>query len=172
MVAYQNGDDAGLEGIWYRQSGRVYHYLKKKVSDEVAKELTQEVFLKLHNSRNLYKSQYPFLPWLFTIAQNILIDHFRRAESKVMNATIHNPDIVELIPSPIPLEGSLFEDSLSNLMRSLPEAQRNIIERRYRDEWSFEQIAREMKSSPVNIRQILSRSIKKLKILKGDSNEF
>lgn len=159
MTLYQSGDYAAFECLYLRHSGRVYQYLKGKVATEVANDLLQEIFMKIHRSRDQYLSQYPFLPWLFTIARNQLTDYFKRSESKVIKIGIE-PDLVAA-------EASLAapEYDLSTALSSLPTNQRRAIELRYMNEWSFEKIAEEMKTTPENSRQIVSRGIKKIRSL-------
>lgn len=163
MMLYQSGDYAAFECLYTRHSGRVFQYLGNKVSSEVAKDLIQEVFLKVHRSRNTYQSQYPFLPWLFTIARNALNDFFKSSEQNVAKIDIDS------IPLTEPLVHVTSEHDLSVALNGLPHLQRQAIELRYLNEWSFEKIALEMKTTPENARQIISRGIRKVRSLfKGD----
>jgi len=165
MTLYQTGQFEAFEVLYTRHSGRVFEYLKKKTSIEVARELMQEVFEKIHKSRGKYISQYPFLPWAFTIARNSLFDFFKQAESKLANSSsgvaIENLAIADSPP------GNDFD--LSQVLSSLPSNQRRAIELRYQQEWSFEKIARDMKTSEDNVRQIISRGIKKVRLMLGQA---
>lgn len=161
MALYQCGDYAAFECLYVRHSGRVFQYLMGKVSAEAAKDLLQETFLKIHRSRSLYQPQYPFLPWLFTIARNSLNDFFKSSDQKVIRSAV---DADSLSETPI---GS--EHDLSAALSGLPHVQRRAIELRYLNEWSFEKIADEMNTTPENSRQIISRGIKKIRsFLKGE----
>lgn len=125
----------------------------------MAKDLLQEIFMKIHRSRDQYLGQYPFLPWLFTITRNQLTDFFKQAESKVVKIGIEP----ELLPAEAVFQTP--EHDLSAALSSLPSHQRRAIELRYMNEWSFEKIAEEMKTTPDNTRQIVSRGIKKMRSL-------
>ncbi|MEK6579254.1 MAG: sigma factor, partial [Bdellovibrionota bacterium] len=76
MTLYQTGSLAAFDVLFNRHSGRVLAFLRKKVLSETAQDLTQEVFEKLHRSRAKYNPRYPFLPWLFTVSRNVLLDSF------------------------------------------------------------------------------------------------
>lgn len=162
MTLYQNGDYAAFECLYQRHSGRVFHYFKGKVSSEVAQDLLQETFMKIHRSRAQYQSQYPFLPWLFTVTRNNMNDFFKSADQNVIKIGIDECSLpLQVIPA-------TSEHDLSQAISGLPHAQRRAIELRYLNEWSFEKIAEEMKTTPENSRQIISRGIKKIRsFLKG-----
>ncbi|MGE4130540.1 MAG: RNA polymerase sigma factor [Bdellovibrionales bacterium] len=163
MSLYQSGDYTAFECLFERHSGRVFQYLKGKVSTEAAKDLLQETFLKVHRSRGQYQTQYPFLPWLFTVARNNLNDFFKSSDQKVIKIGIH----ADLFPEA--LRPIAPEHDLSAALNGLPHVQRRAIELRYMNEWSFEKIAEEMNTTPENSRQIISRGIKKIRsLLKGE----
>lgn len=159
MTLYQAGDYAAFECLYERHSGRVFQYLKGKVSSEVAKDLLQDTFFKIHRSRSQYSAQYPFLPWLFTIARNTLMDFFKQSESKAVKIEINT----DKLAASAAVDSSAHD--LSAALGNLPIVQRRAIELRYMNEWSFEEIAAEMKMSPENSRQIISRGIKKMRSL-------
>jgi RNA polymerase sigma-70 factor (ECF subfamily) len=163
MILYQGGEYTAFECLYERHSGRVFQYLKGKVSSETAKDLLQETFLKVHRSRRQYQPQYPFLPWLFTVARNSLNDFFRNSDQRVVKIGVHADLLPEVLLPIVP------EHDLSAALSGLPQVQRRAIELRYLNEWSFEKIAEEMSTTPENSRQIVSRGIKKIRsLLKGD----
>jgi len=157
MTLYQNGDYAAFKCLYLRHSGRVFQYLKTKVSNEVAQDLLQETFMKIHRSRTQYQPQYPFLPWLFTVARNNLNDFFKSADQNVIKIGIDADSL------PLQVLQATSEHDLSQAISGLPHVQRRAIELRYLNEWSFEKIAEEMKTTPENTRQIISRGIKKIR---------
>lgn len=159
MCLYQAGDPAAFELLYRRHSGRVYEYLKKKTTAENAGDLLQEIFERLHKSRDKYNPQYPFLPWLFTVSRNALFDFFRAAETKRTG---------DIDPDSLPARQEAVFDSaspkeISEILSVLPDNQRRAIALRYLDEWSFEKIAENLKTSPENVRQLVSRGLKKLR---------
>ena len=71
----------------------IYAYFFKRVSSvEIAEDLTQEVFLKIIGS-NSEKEILSYKSWIFTIAKNTLIDHYRkRKPNEEFNEEIHSPE--------------------------------------------------------------------------------
>ena len=54
-------------------------YVYRMVRDyDSALDLTQEVFIKVYNSLNRYRSEFKFSTWIYKIAHNAAIDHLRR----------------------------------------------------------------------------------------------
>lgn len=169
MSLYQTGDFAAFEVLYGRHSGRIFEYLKKKVSIEVAQDLVQEIFEKLHKSRAKYDVQYPFLPWLFTVSRNTLFDFFKEAETKLSRASNSSPVLLENIAQSALTDHSGHDISI--ILANLPQNQKRAIELRYLHDWSFEKIADDMKTTEDNTRQVISRGIKKLRLTfnrKGD----
>jgi RNA polymerase sigma-70 factor (ECF subfamily) len=166
MALYQSGDVEAFEILYVRHSGKVFDFLQKKTGPQNARDLLQETFLKFHRSRHQYSVQYPFLPWLFAITRNVFVDFVRLNETKVAKASVDTESpLVSHEPEPT------WSDELAHALKVLPPNQRRAIELRYLSEWTFEKIAREMKTTPINARQMISRSLKKIRSGLGGSNE-
>lgn len=157
MTLYTTDDFIAFENLYARHADRVFSYLRRHVDVVPAEELLQDVFFKLHKYKSNYAKGSPFLPWMFTIARRTLIDHYKKNETRIARAS----DPLETSPEPVSPEKA--SNSLTELIQSLPEEQKHIFERRYLQDWSFEDIAREMMTSPENIRQRVSRGLKKLR---------
>jgi RNA polymerase sigma factor (sigma-70 family) len=76
MLAYRDGDAAAFEVVYGRWRGRLYRYLAHQAA-EVADELFQDTWLRVVNARTSYEVTAKFSTWLFRIAHNRLIDHYR-----------------------------------------------------------------------------------------------
>src|SRR5512143_3010640 len=63
---------------------RVYRFIFFRVTDEqVAEDLTAQVFLKAWENLNRYHPRGPFLAWLYAIARNTVIDNYRTKKQTV-----------------------------------------------------------------------------------------
>ncbi len=162
MALYQNGAEAAFRILYERHSAKIYNYLQKRVvRKEKVTEIYQDVFVKLHKSKSLYNLTLPLLPWLFTITRSVLIDEFKKDKNFKYN---DNFDL-EKIPAALPADCEQHHSEVGNLIQSLPEAQKKVVQLRYVDEKTFAEIAEILKTTPLNVRQILSRGIKRLKQL-------
>jgi len=75
----QQGDRAALEELYLLHFDRIYSYLHMSVGNRHdAEDLTTQTFLKMLESIKRFKWQSaPFSAWLFRIAHNLAMDHFR-----------------------------------------------------------------------------------------------
>src|SRR5690348_1848336 len=75
----QQGDRGALEELYLIHFDRIYSYLHMTVGNRHdAEDLTTQTFLKMLESINKFRWQSaPFSAWLFRIAHNLSMDHFR-----------------------------------------------------------------------------------------------
>jgi RNA polymerase sigma-70 factor, ECF subfamily len=83
--------------IYNKYHQTVLNYLQYKgINSDIACEICNDVFLKVHKSINEYDSkQSEFKTWLFNIAKNAMIDHFRSSENKRKLQTENVSDFVD-----------------------------------------------------------------------------
>src|SRR6476661_7577668 len=73
------GREASFEELVRRYQRPIAAYVYRMVGDyDSALDLTQEVFIKVYNSLNRYRSEFKFSTWIYRIAHNAAIDHLRR----------------------------------------------------------------------------------------------
>ncbi len=137
----------------YRQS--VFHTMLKMVNNrDDADDLTIEAFGKAFNKLNSYAPRYAFSTWLFKIAINNCIDHIRKKRLHLLSIDdpieydsdydyTHNIRAIQLDP-----EEKFIRDQKVQLMRSmlnkLSYKYRLMIELRFFEEMSYEEIATEL----------------------------
>lgn len=79
MLAYRDGEAAAFDTLYNRHKGRLYRYLLRQCGQRpLAEELSQDTWLKLIKARERYQTRARFTTYLFHIAHNLLIDHYRR----------------------------------------------------------------------------------------------
>ncbi len=164
MKSYVKDDTMAFEILYQRYSGKVLGYLLQKTrSKNIAQDLTQDVFLKLHRSRGLYNQDLAFAPWLFTITRSVFLDAVKKRSLEDLTDAKEFEKIA-----------SWVEPEKTNLdLNGLPEIQRKVVSMRVYDEATFEEIAEKISTTPQNVRQIFSRALKNLKVIfgKGEVNE-
>jgi RNA polymerase sigma factor (sigma-70 family) len=78
MLAYVSGDAAAFEALYARHRGGVYRYLLRQCRQGgIADELFQDVWTNLIRARVSYAPTAKFTTWLYRLARNRLIDHYR-----------------------------------------------------------------------------------------------
>ena len=168
MRLYQEGDELAFEILYERYSGKVYGFIKRRIRGaEVADDIFQAVFTKLHKARESYDPTYPFAPWLFTVCRTTLVDQVRK---RARNLETAFGEELEHTRAPDEIERPVEVPDLAVLGAT----QREAIELRYFGEHSFEEIAAHMNTSQANVRQLVSRGIRRLQSLMvkdGEKNE-
>src|SRR5690606_5089547 len=81
IQAYVAGNEAGIEVLLNRYKSKIYTSIYLQVKDEyLAEDIFQETFIKVIKTlqSGRYNDEGKFLPWVIRIAQNMVIDHFRK----------------------------------------------------------------------------------------------
>lgn len=79
MQRCKRRDAAAFDEVVSRHKGRIHSYLSRMLGgSEDAEDLTQEVFVRMYQSLDSFRSEASLTTWLFRIANNLCIDHFRR----------------------------------------------------------------------------------------------
>ena len=161
MSLYQRGDIEAFNCLYDSYKSMVYGYLAKRVNNRTdVDEIFQDVFLRLHRSRSRYKSEFPFKPWLFAVLRNSLIDYFRKKGKEYNDVPLDN---LETNHSALQYEDKHNIDGLLPKDAGLNKNQRQAIELRYGEDFSFEEIARRLETTSSNARQLVSRALKRLR---------
>jgi RNA polymerase sigma-70 factor (ECF subfamily) len=141
-----------------------YLYFRSYEDPELAQDLTSETFLKAFEKLDTFNPEFNFSTWLYAIARNTLVDHFRKKSTK-LDTSIE--DYIEIIPStddiPNQLDKDLKKDTLLKQAHTLPEKYREIILLKYFNDYSNEEISEMLDLNTNTIRVTLHRAIKMLR---------
>src|SRR5688572_8455172 len=79
MLRYRDGDARAFEALYARHKGPLYRYfLRLARPAAVAEELFQDAWTNLIRARANYEVRAKFTTWLYRLAHNRLVDHYRR----------------------------------------------------------------------------------------------
>lgn len=169
MGLYQMDDLRAFEELYSRHSAKVFGFIKSKVGELAANDIFQEVFMKLHRSRSKYDPEFPFVPWLFTVTRNSVIDFYRKRRIEEPLDDNEDPTLQPLSSSEEP--GNL-DDILSAMnAKLLSGREKEVLGLRFKEELSLGEIARKLQLSAPNVRKISSRALHKLKGFLGAKRE-
>jgi RNA polymerase sigma-70 factor (ECF subfamily) len=75
----KSGNSEAFAKLYDAYLERVYRYIYFRVSDDaLTEDLTSQVFLKAWENLDRYKiDSSPYIAWLYTVARNLVIDHYR-----------------------------------------------------------------------------------------------
>lgn len=152
--------------LYDQYSDALYRFMLFKVSDrDLAWDLTQECFMKtwqyFENKGHAVANKKAFL---YTVARNLVIDHWRQKER---TSTIDIDLVTNSIEDGNDLHANtVLKDeiqSLMELLNELPEESKEILVMRYAEELTFDEIAKATGKSNVATRVQAHRALKRLK---------
>lgn len=142
---------------------KIYEFIYFKVwTKSQAEDLTSETFFKAFKSINNYKIQEgkKFSSWLYTIANNIVIDYFRALKPEhsldELSIKYDNPDFVKNADN---------KQKLTEILKFLDELgaeKKDIFIMRIWNNIPYEEIAQITGKSVNNCKQIFARTLKKI----------
>lgn len=152
----------------------VFSFVMKKVQDEnVADEITVSVFSKVLAKLDLYDPNFQFKTWILTIAQNTVIDYWRKKNRENEDSTDNFDDFKNQFARS-PEELLISEEDhkqILNIIESLDFNYQEIIRLRFFEEKSIKEIADELGLTIANTKVRIMRAKKVLsELLKN--NEF
>jgi RNA polymerase sigma-70 factor, ECF subfamily len=101
MVRYVRGDMRAFETLYKKFRGPLYRYLSRHTRDaEIANDLFQEVWSKLIASRDRYEPRAKFSTFIYRIAHNCFIDHYRRSSTRFEKVRREDDDSELQMPGP------------------------------------------------------------------------
>lgn len=128
MLRYADGDVEAFERLYQRHNDALYRYLLHRCRRrDVAEDLFQEVWGKVIRARSRYRPTAKFSTYLYRIAHNCFVDHWRRSR--------HDRQIVDIDPDsqadgggtlPAEAERSLARRRLQQALADLPDDQRDV----------------------------------------------
>jgi RNA polymerase sigma factor (sigma-70 family) len=79
MQQVKDGDVGKLGVLFERHHGMLFNFLLRLTGDrQLSEDLVQEVFVRLLKYRHTYRGESQFTTWMFQIARNLRVDHFRK----------------------------------------------------------------------------------------------
>lgn len=162
-------DQQAYATLMKRYKKAVYFMILKMIRDaDDSEDLTMEAFAKAFKNLHRFKKDYTFSTWLFRIATNNTIDFIRKKKLKTMslNTTLSddggnsvNIDVEDDDNNP---QDEFIKSQRIEMVRifvdKLPDKYRRLVELRYFQELSYEEIAQELEKPLGTVKAQLHRS--------------
>jgi RNA polymerase sigma-70 factor (ECF subfamily) len=101
MLAYREGDAGAFEQLYKRHKGALFRFVLRSIRDRAtAEELYQEIWMRAIEARFRYEAQAKFTTWLYTIAHNRLVDHWRKRGLTLVSLDQEESGAAEPPPAP------------------------------------------------------------------------
>ena len=163
VVLYTKGVNQAFDVLVERYKERVYTYIYHTVKcEELADDIFQETFVKaiITINQGRYTENGKFLPWIFRIAHNLIIDYYRQEKSENTQSCdaeevdiLNRKDLSECTIEDQMVTEQIHQD-IKNLVNALPDSQKEVLLMRYYKNMSFKEIA---ETTNVSINTALGR---------------
>jgi len=168
----QKGDTEAFAQIYDELVKPLYRYIYYRVEEDIAEDLTEEVFFKAwQNLRKYKKGKHPFSSWVFRIAHNLIVDHYRKnRQTEEIDEGLpdteqgNNPDYQTNV--------KLTNVRLRKVICRLPDKYQQVVILKYINELDNKEIADSIGKSEAAVRIIQFRALEKLRGLLSEEREF
>ncbi|MBW2960675.1 RNA polymerase sigma factor [Mesonia aestuariivivens] len=173
---YLEGSEDALSKLINRHKQRIYNFIYSKVFDrDITEDIFQDTFIKVIRTlkRGKYNEEGKFLPWVMRIAHNLVIDHFRKNNRMPKFDNSGDFNIFSVLPDEdLNAERLMVKDQIESdvreLIRELPEDQREVLVMRIYKDMSFKEIAEQtnvsintalgrMRYALINLRKVIDK---------------
>jgi RNA polymerase sigma-70 factor, ECF subfamily len=172
MLRAQMNDDASFDMLVDRHRTPLVQHLSRLVQNPaVAEELAQDVFLRVHRSREKWEPSAKFSTWLFRISTNVAYNHVRDEKYHNRNVSLDrevpNARKREFSDGRRGVEKSLVDDVRVSEIRaaiaSLPFKQRAAVLMHKYEEMDYAQIAGVLGCTPSAVKALMFRAYESLR---------
>jgi len=172
LARARQADVDALGELYRRYASKVYAYVLFRVgSQELAEDLTSDVFVKMLDAVRLDNAwQTNYTGWLYRIAHNAIIDHFRRRANSPSVAL--GEQIVAADGNPVrTAEERARADDIGRALLQLTEDQQLVVVCKFYQGMSNLQIAQELHKTEGAIKSLQYRALGALRRLLGEAPE-
>lgn len=162
--AAQSGNNEAFGYLYDRHIRVIYDFVYYRTRHkETAEDLTSQTFFKALRSIQSVDPSKPFISWLYKIAHNTVLDHYRtRKFTEDIDEVFDLSDGTDVVQS---LDTVRETEKVQKYLASLSPVERDVVILRVWQEMPYKEIAAMIGKTEASCKMIYSRSIKKLREL-------
>ena len=156
----------------------MYAVARKVVGDnEEARDVAQEVFIKLHGALNSFDTRQRFTTWLYRLTVNLAIDHRRKRQVRLTVPLDSVAEIPDGAGTPLPdeeAEGRAFRGEIESIAQGLTDRQRTAFFLRDLEDFTTAEVAAimECRESTVRVHLAKAREVIRNELIKRYPDRF
>jgi RNA polymerase sigma-70 factor (ECF subfamily) len=165
LVRASQCDPAALTEIYDQYAERIYSYIYHRVGQtELAEDLTGQVFMRMLEAVHAGRAwQSSFSGWLYRIAHNLVIDHYRR-RGRATFVDIDEVDAASPHSEPqLSVEATLDSEQLRQALLKVTDEQAQVISLRFLEDLSIAETAEIMGKTEGAIKALQYRAVSALR---------
>jgi RNA polymerase sigma-70 factor (ECF subfamily) len=164
VLQAQAGNSEAFGQLYDAYMERIYRFVYFRVEDQqTAEDITSQVFLRAWNKLDRFQfSRTPYLAWLYTIAHNAVIDHYRtrKVTTALDDVQLSQPDHSEVVENEIDLTVEM--QSVKSALQTLTDDQQKVLTLKFIQGMSNNEIARQLGKREGAIRALQMRGLQAL----------
>lgn len=164
VLQAQDGDAEAFGRIYDGYVERIYRFVFFRVDDQqTAEDITSQVFLKAWSNLDRFEfTRTPYIAWLYTIAHNTVIDHYRtrKITTALEDVQLSQPDDAEAVENQIDLTVEM--KTIKVAMQNLTDDQQQVLHLRFIEGMSNTEIAQQLGKREGAIRALQMRGLQAL----------
>jgi len=155
----QRSDSKAFSRLYERFIDPIYRYVYRKTGNrEEAEDLTQETFTKVFQGIDGFRSESSFKTWIYRIATNVVMDHWRR-HYKARSVPLE--DFLSIDSANPDIEVDKSSGSVERLLSKLPENYRKVLELRFMKGLSIKETSQHLGITEGNTKVLQYRALKR-----------
>ena len=170
LISAARQDPNKFGKLYLLYAEKVFRYLYSRIGNvQEAEDVTAQTFLAAFEAFDRYRQDGHFAAWLFSIARNKAMDHFRRRKTM---APIEDAEEIPIVNDPLhEMIRSEQTAILSNLIQALPEDDRELLRLRFLASMSFPEMAQLLHRNEEAVKKTLYRLLARLQSQVEVSND-
>jgi len=164
VLQAQAGNAEAFGQLYDAYMERIYRFIYFRVEDQqTAEDITSQVFLRAWNNLDRFRlGRTPYLGWLYAIAHNAVIDHYRtrKVTTALEDVRLSQPDYAELVDNDIDIAVEM--KSVKSAMQTLTGDQQQVLTLKFIEGMSNDEIARHLGKREGAVRALQMRGLRAL----------
>lgn len=164
ILKAQKGDSRVISALYERYRVDIFRFLYYRTNDlQTAEDLTSDVFLRMIRAIDGFRpTNVPFEAWLFQIARNVAIDHYRKSRHRD-HLHLEEEWVAKEEDVSQAVEHNLVSENLAKALAQLKEPQRDVIVMRFVVGLRISQVAQMLHKSEDSIKGLQRRGLMALR---------
>jgi RNA polymerase sigma-70 factor (ECF subfamily) len=164
VLQAQAGNSEAFGQLYDAYMERIYRFVYFRVEDQqTAEDITSQVFLKAWSNLDRFSfDRTPYLAWLYTIAHNAVIDHYRtrKVTAALDDVQLSQQDHAEAVENEIDLSAEM--KSIKEVLHTLTDDQQKVLTLKFIEGMSNTEIAHQLGKREGAIRALQMRGLQAL----------
>jgi RNA polymerase sigma-70 factor, ECF subfamily len=165
VAACQNGDSDAFGQLYDLYVDMVYRYVYYRVSREEVEDITENIFVRVWENIDKYTpGKHPFSSWLFRIAHNLVVDHYRFHRKHISLRERLPQHVTQSKDDPVDWTAQrLNKTQVRDSLRELKEPYQQVLVLKFLSGFDNKEIAEVMGRTEGNVRILQYRALKALR---------